>query len=87
MKTMTATEVSRNFSNILDSLEFSNEEIIIVRNKHSVARLIPGAPIMNAYEAMSDLFKTLPYDDGEEWLKDCEKFDTPIARELKDPWE
>ena len=55
MRTLSATEISRNFSHVLDLLEHGGEEIVIIRNKHPVARLIPGAPRMTALEAFGDL--------------------------------
>ncbi|MEI6421999.1 MAG: type II toxin-antitoxin system Phd/YefM family antitoxin [Lentisphaerota bacterium] len=86
MKILSATEVARNFSGILDSLEFNSEEIIILRNKHTVAKLIPGAPVMNALEALSDLYSTISDDEGEKWLKDISGLKKTLNKELKDPW-
>jgi hypothetical protein len=44
MGTMTAMEFSKNLKKVLDRLEFSDEEIIIIRNNHKIARLIPVSP-------------------------------------------
>jgi antitoxin (DNA-binding transcriptional repressor) of toxin-antitoxin stability system len=87
MKTLTATELARNLSRILDSLEHGSEEIVIVRNKHAVAKLIPGAPMMTALEAMSDLHRTLPYAEGEAWLRDSRKIADAVDDGMSDPWE
>ncbi|MDO9566354.1 MAG: hypothetical protein Q7J15_06415 [Candidatus Desulfaltia sp.] len=43
MGIMTATEFAKNIKKTLDRLEFSGEEIIIIRNKHQIARLISGS--------------------------------------------
>ena len=43
MRTISATEAARNFSRMLDLLEHESEEIIVVRNNHPVAKLVPGA--------------------------------------------
>jgi antitoxin (DNA-binding transcriptional repressor) of toxin-antitoxin stability system len=67
---MTATEVGRNFIRVLDSLERSAEEIVILRGSHPVARMVPGAPRMTALEALDDLHRTLDDADGEAWLAD-----------------
>ena len=42
MTTMTATEFAKNIKKTLDRLEFGREEIILVRNNHKIARIIPG---------------------------------------------
>jgi len=84
---MTATEVVRGFSRLLDKLEHGGEEIVIVRNNHPIAKLTPGAPRMNAIEALGDLYGTLDDHEGTSWLKDIRKGDRMIAAEARDPWE
>lgn len=83
---MTATEVSRNFSRVLDTLEHGDEEIVILRGKHPVARMLPGAPRMTALEALGDLHRTLDDADGEAWLADMAGADRRLRREVRDPW-
>ncbi|MEI6564539.1 MAG: type II toxin-antitoxin system prevent-host-death family antitoxin [bacterium] len=87
MTTISATDFSRNLSRFLDRLEHGGEELIIVRNHHPVARIMPGAPEMRALDAFSDLFGILPDKEGEAWMKDMQGFDRPAAKELNDPWE
>lgn len=87
MITMNATDFSRNLSRILDRLEFEAEEIEIIRNKHTVARIIPGAPKLNAMEAFADLYGAISDAEGEAWLNDCQEFDRTLEEELNDPWE
>jgi len=84
---MTATDCSRNFSSVLNKLEFEKEPVEIVRNKHVVARMIPGVSVMSAREAMSDLFGILSDEEGEAWLKDCRSADQSLTEEMRDPWE
>jgi antitoxin (DNA-binding transcriptional repressor) of toxin-antitoxin stability system len=86
MKTMTATEVSRNFSRVLDSLERGDEEIVILRGRQPVARMVPGAPRMTALEALGDLHRTLDDAEGEAWLADLAGADRRRGREVRDPW-
>lgn len=86
MKTMTATEVSRNFSRVLDTLERGDEEIVILRGKHPVARMVPGAPRLTALEALADLYRTLDDAEGEAWLEDMAPADRRRRREVRDPW-
>lgn len=85
MTTMTVTDFSRNLSRVLDRLEHGGEEIVIVRNHHPVARLIPGAPAVGALDAFSDLFGVLGDTEGTSWLKDMCTFDRVADEDMKDP--
>jgi len=86
MGTMTATEFSKNLKKALDRLEFFGEEIVIMRNNHKIARLIPGSPHMTAIEAMADIYRTLPPDVGEGWLE--ESCRTPnLTDDIRNPWD
>jgi len=55
MKALTATQVARQFSRVLDSLEQGGEEVVVLRNNQPVARLVPGAARMTVLEALADL--------------------------------
>ena len=59
MKTLTVTEVARNFSAVMDEVERDQEEIILVRNQKTIARLVPESPAQNALEVLGDLYRTL----------------------------
>lgn len=85
MGTMTATEFAKNIKKTLDRLEFGGEEIIITRNNHKIARLIPGTPHMTALEAMADLYQTLSPEAGRDWLDDS-RIPAKLREELRDPW-
>lgn len=86
MYTVTATELARNFREMLDRVEFKHEELLIVRNNHEVARMIPGPAAMTALEAMSDIYRTLPDDEGKDWLRDSRKMKEKISDKVRDPW-
>lgn len=87
MPTMTVTKFARNLSRVLDRLEHGGDEVIITRNQHAVARLIPGAPILRALDAFADLYGVLPDNAGEEWISDMKSFDrTAVEGEVRDPW-
>jgi len=86
MKIMTATEISRNFSRVLDEMERGGEEIVIMRSKHPVAKIVPGAPRLTALEVLSDLYQTLDDAEGRAWLKDMTKADRQVRKEMLDPW-
>jgi len=70
MKTITATELARNLSEILDRLAVEREEIVIERNHRQVARLVPGPGRLTALEALADVYQTLPEDTAATWEAD-----------------
>lgn len=86
MGTMTATEFAKNIKKTLDRLEFGGEEIIVIRNNHKIARLIPGSHHMTALEAMADLYHTLPPDAAEDWAKES-RMHGKLSEEIRDPWD
>ena len=57
MKKRSVTEVARNFSAVLDALERDQEEIVLVRNRQNVARLVPEP---RAEDALSVFRGSLP---------------------------
>ena len=69
MREMSATEVARNFSAVLDEVA-AGEEIIIRRGKAEIARIVPaearkhnGAALTDAIRAVYDRFPDVPpYD-------------------------
>ena len=84
MKTITATELARNFRRYLDQVEHQGEELVVVRNQHQVAKIVPGPVTMTAIDALTDLYRTLPADAGKNWLRDSRIGAT--AKELRDAW-
>jgi antitoxin (DNA-binding transcriptional repressor) of toxin-antitoxin stability system len=96
MREITVTELACNLHQILDTVESVGEEILIVRNKHHIARIVPGAVYLTAIEAMADLYKTLPEDAAVGWFYDSRQ---PLSRsaeegkapgyvdEIRDPWD
>lgn len=87
MRVVTATDLARNFREMLNQVEFKHEELIIVRNNHEVARLIPGPATMSALAAMSDIYCTLAENAGKSWLADSRKTLTKRANRLCNPWD
>ena len=59
MKTLSVTEVARNFSAVLDGVEREQEEVVLVRNRRRIARLVPEPPAQTALEVLGDLYRTL----------------------------
>lgn len=85
MISLSVTDFSRKLKTMLDLVEFRGEEIILIRNKHKIARILPGSPHLTAIEAMSDLYRTLSPDAGETWEKESRMEDR--LSEVADPWE
>ena len=71
---------------MLDTLEHGGEEIVVVRNRKPVARLVPGAARVTARNALADLHRRLGDAEGEAWLADLRGADRLLAREARDPW-
>lgn len=86
MKTMTATEIVRQFSRLLTSLESGHEEITVIRNRHPVARILPGSGRMTALEALADIYRTIPQEDADTWLKDSRLMEKRLTGKVRDPW-
>ena len=86
MRTITATELARNFRAMFDQVEFKHEELVVVRNNHEVARIIPGPATMTALEAMADLYRTLPDETASGWLNDSRSAAEHLTDEVRDPW-
>jgi prevent-host-death family protein len=55
MREMTATEVARNFSEVLDAVE-AGEEIIVLRGKKEIARIVPTEPHVPNGAALADWY-------------------------------
>jgi PHD/YefM family antitoxin component YafN of YafNO toxin-antitoxin module len=86
MQTVTATELARNFRVMLDKVEFKHEELIVIRNNHEVARIIPGPATMTALEAMADIYRTIPEEAALGWLADSRSSEKNLTNEVRDPW-
>ena len=89
MKTLSVTEVARNFSAVLDSVEREQQEIMLVRNRRHVARLVPEAPRQDALAVFGDLYRTLDDDTAEALsaaLNSRRKNRRGRVSELRNPW-
>lgn len=91
MRAITATNLARNLSRILDQLasEGEGEGIVIERNRQPVARLLPGPSRQSALEAMADLYRTIPDDAAATWEADSRKGrwkGSRLDKGIRDPW-
>ena len=89
MKTLTVTEVARNFSAVMDDVERHQEEIVLVRNHKTIARLVPESPAQNAIDVLGDLYRTLDDKTADalvEAIKRAKKGTGNTLSELRNPW-
>jgi len=89
MKTLTVTEVARNFSAVMNKVERDGEEIVLQRNQRTIARLVPESPDQNALEALGDLYSTLDDDTASSLagaIGRARKSKTGTLKELRNPW-
>jgi antitoxin (DNA-binding transcriptional repressor) of toxin-antitoxin stability system len=89
MKTLTVTEVARNFSAVLDGVEREQEEVVLVRNRRRIARLVPEPPARNALEVLGDLYRTLDEGTADALaaaVNATRKGGRGTLDEMRDPW-
>jgi antitoxin (DNA-binding transcriptional repressor) of toxin-antitoxin stability system len=86
MVEMTVTAFSRKLRNVFDRIEHGGEEIVLVRNNHAIARIMPGSPHMSAREVMSDLYRTIPDTAGKTWVKESRVRGT-VKTEIQNKWD
>lgn len=89
MKTLTVTEVARNFSTVMDGVGADQEEIVLIRNHKPIPRLVPEPQAQTALEVFGDLYRTI--DDGtadalSEAIDRLRKGNRGTLNELRNPW-
>ena len=89
MKTLTVTDAARNFNAVMDGVEANQEEIVLVRNRKPIARLVPEPAMQDALEVFGDLCGTLDDETGEalgKAIRDARKGARGTLGELRNPW-
>ncbi len=90
MKILTVTEVARTFSAVMDVVERDREEVVLVRNQKTIARLVPESSEQNALEVFGDLYRTLDDQTAEaliEAIRRKRKGKGGALSELRNPWD
>lgn len=82
MRTMTATEASRHFSDLLDAIE-RGERVTILRGNHPVAEIGPARRRTGA-DLRTALQGTPPPD--EEFVSSISAAVAMVTSEVPDPW-
>jgi antitoxin (DNA-binding transcriptional repressor) of toxin-antitoxin stability system len=89
VKILSVTEVARHFREVIDSVENKQEEIVLVRNRKQVARLVPEPPAQDALEVFGDLFRTLDDETADALstaIAAAKKSRRGRISELRNPW-
>jgi antitoxin (DNA-binding transcriptional repressor) of toxin-antitoxin stability system len=83
------TDVARNFSAVIEAVERDQEEIVLVRDRRPVARLVPEPPRQDALSVFGDLYRTID-DQAADALSVAtgsgRKRKSGRLSELRDPW-
>ena len=83
MQTISATDLARNTSQILDHVATGGERVAVERNRAVIAEIVPPTRAMTAAQALSGLEARLTREQGARWLQDSrEEFDEAV----RDPW-
>jgi antitoxin (DNA-binding transcriptional repressor) of toxin-antitoxin stability system len=83
MQTISATELARNTSKILDRVVSGGQSVAVERNRAVIAQIIPPARTMTAAQALSGLEPVLSREQAIAWLRDSRgEFDQAV----RDPW-
>jgi antitoxin (DNA-binding transcriptional repressor) of toxin-antitoxin stability system len=83
METVSATDLARKTSAILDRVVSRGETVAIERNNVTVAQLAPPAATMTAAQALEGLVRMLTPQQGADWLKDSRD---GFSDDIRDPW-
>lgn len=88
-RTLSVTEVARNFAKYLNRVAFRGERFVLVRGQKPVAELSP-VPEGKRLSELPDLLASLPRlseDDASKFAEDLTRPRSELsASELRDPW-
>jgi len=86
-RTLTATEVARNFREVLDQIERSGESVRIERHGHVVAELGPAQAVERhlTWGELVELLRQLGTPDAE-FVRDVEEAHRAINQPIRNPW-
>lgn len=89
-RTVSVTELLRNFSDLLDRVVYVGEHLVLTRGGKVVAELGPmpvGRRLGDLPEVLASLPRLAP-GDAEVFARDIEEGRTELAsEEVRDPWE
>ncbi len=84
MRTITATELTRNTREILDRVATRGETVTIERNHTMIAQIMPPQQTMTADQALAGLvFPILTPEQAKAWLQESKD---GFGDTVRDPW-
>ncbi len=88
--TISATELSRDLSRILNKVHYQGQDFEITRGKEIIARIIPAEPHQHrvTVSGLQELLASLPpldQNDRQDFLKDIKAIRSKIDEE-ENPW-
>ena len=87
METISATELARNTSKILDWVVSRGEGVAVERNRAVIAQIVPPARTMTAAQALSGLEPGLSPGRAAAWLRDSRgEGGEGFGQAVRDPW-
>ena len=89
MKTLTVAEAAQSFPTVLEELERDQEEITLVRDNQTIARIVPEPSRANALVVLGDLYGILDHATGKALSKavgEARKGKRHKLRALRNPW-
>jgi len=87
MKQMTVEQVMGDFGAVLNRVERDHEEILVVRENHHVARIVPEPASQTALEVLGDLYQALDDRAADAWSKAIASLRTRgTLGELRQSW-
>jgi antitoxin (DNA-binding transcriptional repressor) of toxin-antitoxin stability system len=87
METISATELARNTSKILDRVVSRGEGVAVERNRAVIVQIVPPARTMTAAQALAGLESGLSAEQAAAWLRDSrEEFGEGFDHAVRDPW-
>ena len=89
MKALSVTDVARNFSAVLNEVARDQVEVVLVRNRRRIARLVPEPPEQDALEVLGDIYRTLDDKTANALgraIHRARKGKAGTLSELRNPW-
>ena len=83
MRTISATDLTRNTREILDVVANRGETVMVERNRVPIAQIVPPDRTMTAAQAIAGLTAMLEADEAAAWLKESRDF---FHEAVRDPW-
>lgn len=87
MRAVPLDEFVRHCRHFLEKARDRGEAFVVEEDGREVARVLPGQPVMDAREALTDLYGCLPAGEGERWLADARRIADSLDQSLPDPWD